>query len=394
MKFTKMITFVAMAAMLSAALGCESQHTQNRKDAMGRWNTVRLRMAMDVAEEQLQSGQSAAALETAQGALATDAEYAPAMVMLGRAWLAEDKPGRAKSIFEACVAMDSTNAEANYYLGNIYARWEDLEQALTHYSEALELAGDNVDYAYATVDTLVRLGRTDAGLDVLAEYAKGNGPDEKLLGLAGKIFAANGDYEEAVLRFRRALRVGGANAGLSESLALALFQAGRAREAVNLFEELLASDGDGPSWRYDAVRGECYMQLEEYHEAQRCLESASQHKSDNAVVWVRLGQLALRRGNLERAGQCAERAGSLDYEQDDLQMLRGCVALKRGQWDKSEAIFRQMIAADDKNGLAYCLLGKSLQQKDGEAEALVCYREALSLDGDDALAMHLLKSLE
>ena len=393
MKSRKALLNGILAFALLTGAGCQNQHDLDRQAALGRWEHVRLQMGLDQAQGHLNARQFDLAQKSIARVMAIDPQNAPGHVLLGKILLAQDQLGQAKHVFEGCLEIDSNNPQASYFIGVIYEQWNDSEQALRYYQQAQELQDEVPDYTLATAEMLIKRGNIDRALTLLTEYTAKNGPQARLLALKGSILLARGSYNEAVTALQDARRLVGSVTTLDQSLATALCHAGRPAEALELFDGLVKNDEDEQEGRHDVLRGECYMQLGRYHEARRCFERASARDSDNSLVWVRLAQLYLRRSDLDRASQCAERAATLGYAEPELLMVQGILALKNGRTAEASELFRQVIAVDSTDGLAYCLLGQTLTRTDELTEARTCYEQALGIDARDQLASNMRDAL-
>ena len=384
--------FLLGMTMLTA-VGCGNQHAENREAALGRWQDVRVEMAVTVAQDQFDAGDLDAAAESLADALKLDAGNLDAQLLYGRVLLEQNQPITARRVLDGIVSVDGKHAEAHYYLGIIHEKWDDSNKAYMHYWQACESKPEQPAYVAAAAAVLVGRGQPDEALKLLDWYVDEVGPDSSVFSLAGSILAAQRRQAEALGMFKKARRFGDVkDRALTESLAYAYYHDGQADKALGLFDELAqgASNGGKAVSSHELVRGQCHTQLGQYHRAVRCFEVATQQEPDNAAAWTGLATVLLARGELERARNCAERAVALEPDSCEALVIMGYVGLKDDELAESAAVLRRAVDADRENGLAHCLLGQTLQGMGREEEAIGCYQQALAIDASDALALRLL----
>ena len=68
--------------------------------------------------------------------------------------------------------------------------------------------------------------------------------------------------------------------------------------------------------------------------------------------------------------------------------------MEEKDYEKAQGAFRAVTQSDDRNGLAYCMLGQTMQAQGDEAAARACYAQALQIDPQDRLARKYMLSIE
>jgi tetratricopeptide (TPR) repeat protein len=194
----------------------------------------------------LQQAEQGAAAETSFArALALDPRYVPARYAWGLALLQRGSAVEAAGQLEAAVQLEPRHADAWLALGNARVQLEQFEPAVSAYETSLRLV-DAPDVRHNLVVALVAAGRAAerasdlAGSERAYRQAVAQGPREvepcRRLGL---LHARSGQMEEAERWFRAGLRLVPDDLDLLANLANVLVFAGRAREAIPLYQRVL-----------------------------------------------------------------------------------------------------------------------------------------------------------
>lgn len=130
-----------------------------------------------------------------------------------------------------------------------------------------------------------------------------------------------------------------------------------------------------------------YVQQAEFEidAAYATLKTAAAHFPDQALVWARLGELALMRGERGEALAAAQRAEALAPGLPRAQLVRGFAALAAHQTAEARAAFQRAIAADSAEPLGHFGLGLTLISEGSVATGRGEIETAAGLDGSNAL---------
>jgi tetratricopeptide (TPR) repeat protein len=387
---------IAIFSIVLVPGGCESQHQKNKEAALARWQGARAHIEADMARKQLESGELQKAAITAQNIISNKPDYVPAYLILGQVYLEQDHLGKAKETFERCLQLDPKQAQAYYFQGIIYERWNQPELAFDHFQNAWQNQPGSIPYLLAMVEIKALQGQYQGALTLLTEHMPSVERDAAIYMTAGNLLASLNRHEEALEMFTEAHNISPDKTPVKESLAFALHRVGRSQEALEIFQELAKGpslEGKENNWIYELAMGDCYMGLKQLHKAQRCFQTVTERDPLNPKAWKRLAQAQLAREYLDEAVQSAQRALSLQPDDTEAQMVQGYVAMKKHNYAEGQNIFRQIIRQEENNGLAYCLLGQCLQAQGKRSDALVCYTEALKIDSEDSLARKLMAEI-
>ena len=386
-----------LMVLLLAGMGCQNQHRKNKLKALERWNSARSQISLELAQGQFNNGELKKAVKTISDILESNPRYVPGHLLLGRIYLEQDRVDKARQCFQQCLQIEPENAAAYYNLGILYERQGHLAQAFEHYQKALNNRPQHLPYLLAGAEVLLSQSRLQEAWDMLSEHLDDTIADARFYLLAGNILTAQNKHKEAVEMFTTAANLSPGDDAITNSLAFALHRLGQAEQALELFQRLdksAKSQGRELSWSSQLAMGDCYVQLGQYHKAQRCFEYVSNHDTSNPAIWTRLAQTALGRNDPDRACLFAEKALALNPDQADALMVLGYLAHKQGNYEKAEKIFRRLIDNDSQNSLAHCMLGQSLQSRGQEKQAMNCYVRALQCDPTDKLARSLMIAVQ
>jgi len=298
------------------------------------------------------------------------------------------------------LSLDPCHAETHYNIGILYERRGRLETALAQYRLAWRNQSDHTPYLLALVETLVALDQNSQALDLITQYLEQDEqaePDASLYVAAGNILLSLQRPPEAVNMFRQAAYIASDNPSVTESLAYALLEADRPKEAVKLLEQLRqkAQEESKPfPWSNSLALGDAYMKIGKYYQAQRCYEIVREHDTSNPAVWNRLGQAALARSEWDRARAWADKALALQPNHPEALMILAYLAYHQENYTSAEELLRKIVAVDAENGLAWSLLGQTYQALGRNDQALACYVRALKIDPHDQLARTLMVALD
>lgn len=106
--------------------------------------------------ERLEGGNAAAAVEVLELAVEQEPRKASLHEVLGRAYFASARVGRARAAFERALELDPTDDYAHFGVGRCYEREGRLPQAAKFYKLACALA-PRADYSAALARVLDRI---------------------------------------------------------------------------------------------------------------------------------------------------------------------------------------------------------------------------------------------
>jgi Tfp pilus assembly protein PilF len=231
--------------------------------------------------------------------------------------------------------------------------WRDDETLWRH---ALACTPENSEAEFSLAEALDRQGRRD---DAVAHYrrAQKGATDFAPFNSLGRVFAVEGNYDEAITQFRRALEFEPNSALIHTNLGMALSRQGRADEAREHFRRALEIDP----------------------------RDARAHRE--------LAHLLSLDQNTDEARAELEQAVELDPRDTVARGNLGSVLLEQGKIDAAIAAFEAALAIDPKSLGSRINLARALAARGRIDEAIVQYREALRLDPNNSAVHEELEKL-
>ena len=270
------------------------------------------------------------------------------------------------TLWNRVLAVTRDNDVAHVHLGYYYLHRDQLDEAESHFAEAVRIHPDSAEYHFFLGAVLLPLGKVEeaAGhLRAAVERDPNNGDACYNLGLARLRLE---QPEAAACCFRRALELRPDWADARAGLGLALWRGGRRQEA-----------------------------LEE-------LRSAVRQQPGQAEAWHGLGVAALVQGHPGEAVAAFDRALQANPQLVRAQSDLGVAFGRQGQWARAAAAQRTAVQLQDQGGdalekgtgpapgpeavpegvLFRCRLGQALYQLGDRQAAAAAYRAAFRRDPD------------
>ena len=379
---------MALAVMAVVLGGCGAN--ERRVEAYKRWYGTRARALYGLAREHLRVGQLDKARNKTQEALALDAEFAPARILLGKIYIEQGLYKLGSEQLEAVRAKHPENPEAIYLLAVAWEKQGRLEEALAGYRRAHALQRENLSCVTAAGEVMVAMGRTaEAGRYIEGYLAEGvNEP--ALHELAGRVAMMNREYSKAADRLAKACEIDYKNARYAESLARALFLAGRHSEALDAFTSLLTREGyTVKAWVHTKI-GDCYMALNKPIAARDAYYCAREIKGDDADSWADIAKASLALGDDIRATLAAREALGADEAHLEATLVLGYALIRNGQARQARQALTGAFERFRDNATFQCLLGRACQADGDDTAARRHYRQAAQLEPENALPKTLL----
>lgn len=235
---------------------------------------------------------------------------------------------RNNRLVEARDALAQALKQAPEYLpahllaGSVLVRLNDHVQGQMHLGKVLA----RIPMQYLARTTLVAshlaAGEAPRALEVIKPLLELPKPDVKLLGLAGQVYMANGDFDKAEAYFQRAAAASPEDAGARMRLGIAKMAGGDAQGAFADLEQAAGMDQIGI--RADLALVASHMRRGEFDRAQQALQQLERKQPDSPMVHNLWGGLMLSRKDLPAAQAAFEKALTLkpDYLAAALNLAR------------------------------------------------------------------------
>jgi tetratricopeptide (TPR) repeat protein len=213
------------------------------------------------------------AIGSYNAALRKDPLFFPARCGLGAALLRQGKIAEAKTEYQEVLRRDARNTEALIGLGAAFAAETNQEAAFEWFEKALAINPSDPQAHFEIGNVLLDAGRTDEADAQYSWAARARQDLPTLLIQQAQACAARGDRRGAIARAQAAARLAPGQPAILQFAAAQLMQAGQIPEALKHLREIVRLQPDAPAHYNLAIaltlKGDREASLEHYREAVR-----------------------------------------------------------------------------------------------------------------------------
>lgn len=399
------LPLILSAALIAASLtGCEASKAQTEQwadEGAQRWYSLKSEIALQMAEDQFNSGQLSLAENTIEESMVKDMENPGLWLMAGRIALEESKLETAYQRLNKAIAYGEENpnisikdkAKPYYYQGIVNQRWQRYDDAKAKYTLAYERDPEDVAYFLATVEMTIQLGQLDQAVEQLEDKAGYFDQNATVRALLGHVKRRQAKHAEAAMWFRQASMLAPEDMKLREEVARSLFDTGRFEEASRALRELIDTEYAGTRPDLHRLLAKSYVNLDKLREAREVYNTITQLDPTSTRDWYQLGELAFRLGDEGTTLRAANRLINLTPDHYRGYLLAGMVWNRRDQLDRALSMFDRAAQLAPQQTIPLILRGMALQKNGRPAAAADAYKQALALDPDNARVQQLLTSV-
>ena len=305
-----------------------------------------------------------------------------ALQLLGMIARQRGDQATAASLFRQSLEAQPHQPHVLNNLGNALAALADHAGAIQAYRQAIEL---RPDYDDARINLALALIATGASSQVeawLAPLLRTRPGHARGWAVLGQSFAAQADHARAIHAYRTALQARPDHGPWLHNLAVALRLAGRASEAMPLFERCAALSPEDPRVHYN--RGHCLQDLARMDEAAEAYRRAIALDPADADFHDSLARLLWQQG--DRSGHVRSYREALARFPDHAGLLAALATRLTLAGDAQDAVALLRAPASRAIGGADIRyrLGQACWSAQDPAGALAAFDAALVLDPDHA----------
>lgn len=340
------------------------------------------------AEQSFLAGDLNKALKTVDRSLAINPSVDRSHVLRARILIEKSDLEGALTSLQKAEALNPKSVDAQYYMGIVYERFSQNEDALSHYLKAQELDQGNPQFAVAAAEMMIDLGRVDEAQTYLTTQGRAFDHNAGVRQTLGHIAMLKGDATAAVKLFNEARLLAPDDNVVLEDLIRAQIATAQYGEAQYNIERLLKVN-DGKNRRdLKQMQARCLVNLDKPVEAREVLIQLTNDAEGQKDVesWIELGNVAyilkdqnrlrlasqrtlalaparpegytlralwLRRQNdLAGALTILDKAVELRGTETDPLMLRGLVLQEMGRLVEAHQTFAAVLEQDPSNETA------------------------------------------
>ena len=387
--------FILIAALLGLMAGCQQPTlSQSKVEAQQRWSHTRATMLYGVGVEQLKVGQLDRAGAKAMEALALDANYTDAKILLAKVWIEQGSYRNAIEQLTAVCEEKPKAAEPLYLLAVAQEKDGQLKEALANYRKSHALETSNLAPVAAATEVMIQLNQPRQAREYIESYISQAGEDMTMYELAGRLAMGEQDYARAVRYYQQAHDLDTGNYRYREALAEALLGNGRPQDAADVLGDLVNEKDYTASARVLCLLGDSHLAAKSPRDARDAYRRATELQPRNAGTWTQLAKAALAMKDYDRCVVAARTALEVDAADVPANYVLGYALLLQGQNGQALAAMKAADAANPDNAVVLCLLGRAYAATGDSKQARECYRKALELEGDNVVAQELLAKVQ
>jgi putative PEP-CTERM system TPR-repeat lipoprotein len=311
--------------------------------------------------------------------IAANPKSAEALTLQGELKLfAGDREGALASL-EQAVAANPNYANARFELISVLIAERKFDAAAAQVEAARAALGPDLRLLY--VDALIAVGKKD--------YSKARGLAQQLLQrapehvptlvLSGGVELEEKQYASAEATLQRALRLAPQHAGARALLVRSYLASNQPARAMEAAQPFLASGAavDAPT---QMLIAETYLANGQLKQAAHFFDAASKSPQEQPLARVRLGQIAMVKGDLEGGIRLLETAVADEGApvQADLALIAGYT--RSGESAKALQVAQGLVKKQPNSPMAYQVLGAVHGSRKEYAAARAAFDKALSIN--------------
>jgi tetratricopeptide (TPR) repeat protein len=340
-----------------------------------------------LARAQARTENGPGALESAEKAVAADPRSAVAHVAKGEALLSLGQNAEAEQALRKAIELDSHSALAETRLARVLLALGRPADAVAAARKATELDEKSGESFAVLGRALLAQSKGNWG-EAIAQAQQGAFLDPKnpiVLTAVGHIFEANGQIEQAISSYRKALET---DPGYAPAR-LALIKAELARGDRNAaIEEAKKAAADMPTApEIQLLLGEMSVRQGDWPAAISYLERATKGMPGNADGWALLGRAYQFSGRPNDAADAYGKAVDLDPQNFSYRSTYGLLLGITGDLEGGLTQVKKVVESPAyKEEEAWVNLGWIYRNMNKPQESIAAYRKALSIDPKQAQA--------
>ena len=284
------------------------------------------------------------------------------------------------TLFEHAIQATSNNYHAYNNLGNALLQQGHVDQAVIHYTEALQIKPDYALTHHNLGQALERQGRLEEAIRHYHVALRINPKFIKAHNSLGIVLARQGKLEEAIVQYNEALRLKPGYAKAHNNLAIALARQGDFQKALAHFAEALRLKPDYAEAHNNL--GVALTRSGRLVDAKKHFSEALRFNPGSAEIHNNLAVVMAKLGNLETAILHYNKALALQPNYAEAHNNLGNALSEQGKLNEAIASFSKALEIRANYPEAHNNLGVVLARNGRLNEAIEHFSEALKFKPD------------
>jgi tetratricopeptide (TPR) repeat protein len=390
------LALVAGAAMSVGCGGSRSYTKEGATLAREKLDMLKSGTQWNMANQQFLAGDLDKSLKTVDQSIALNPRVAKSHVLRGRVMLERSRLEEARNEFLEAERLDPQFVEAQYFLGIVYERVNQPEEALARYKKAMELDPANAQYVVAAAEMLIDQKKLVEAESLLTDRKSFLQYNAAIRQTQGHIAMLRGDAANASQLFTEALLLAPGDQPITEDLVQAQMQNRQFAEAESMLNRLLDKPENAARRDLKGMRARCLMALARFVDARTLLQEVTMDKEGGADLrsWMDLGNVAAilhDKGSLRTAMQ---RVTAMAPDKPDGYMLKAMYCRQDNRLDDALAAADVAVSKSGKDASALVLKAMILQDQLKVIEAKQTLDKAIALDPTNGQARALMGALD
>jgi tetratricopeptide (TPR) repeat protein len=335
--------------------------------------------AMARAQVRMEDGPGA--LATAQKAVAAGSSSAIAHVAHGEALIAMAKNAEAEAALRQAIQLDPKSALAYSRLARAQLALAKPAEAVASAKKATELDA-SFGEGFAILGVAMIAQDPKSWSDAIAQAQQGAflDPDNPhVQNAVGKIFEANGQFEQAANAYRRAVTADPAFGPARFALIQAELNRGNREGAIAEAKKIAAGGATSPD--IERLIGEDAVRRQDYAAGIPYLERATKGLPGNPDGWALLGRAYHAGRRYDDAADAYAKAVNLAPQNANYRTTYGLILGLAGELDKGLAELQKVTSTPGyKDAVGWVNLGWVYRNMNKAQESIAAYQKALQLD--------------
>jgi len=383
-----------MMVVCAVCIGCET-HSESKKLAQQRFEKASAHLKLSLAQQQYAQKKLDEAFKTVSECVAADPCMPEANLLLGQLLYMRGLHARAESQFDLAVRQDEELADGWYWLGLAAQQKRNYDQACDYHRAALALEPLKTDYILAMADIYCAQDKNEQATSLLKEKMEFLPGEVSLKLAAANLMVRTGDNQQAIELYQEAMFMRPDDEGIAESLGYCYIFSSKWSKGAEIFGKLAEQCTDRDMRKsYVELVALCSMNCAQYGRAVHYYDRLSAEDTDNADIWLRMGQAALGAGAAYRAYACAEKVLSLRPGSADAIALIGCAQYMRGDYKTADNSFQRIVSDEENAGFAWLMRARCYEKLGRISFAQRAYEKALELNPHSKLGELMAKGKE
>lgn len=289
---------------------------------------------------------------------------------------------KAQKLIEFALQSHPSSGALYFKLAKLSFEYARYEEALVHIDMALGFSPLQIDYSIFKAEILVRLDKTEAGLDVMEEVLNISTNPEEVYMTMGNLAQISGDPAQSEAFYRKSLQIKPDYEEAVYELAFLMESEDRLTDALELYEEYLNNYPYSEMVWYNL--GMQYRKIGNYERAIACFDYSLVIDEELAASYFQKGQLQMDLGRYQDALQSFLQANSLSpYDVHTLFHLADCYE-NLEMYRDAIRYYTRTSQVDPDFLDAFMGIGYCLEKQEKFLEAIHYYQKGFKLDDENA----------